>query len=94
MDRVWGTIRKDHKITASFDMECPPFFWKREDTLVAVLEVLCLRLEAPHPVWLNKHTREMDRFGFTRFFSDDFIESIYFDALELEYISEKAENTP
>jgi len=56
VDRVWGTIRKDHRITASFDMECPPFFWKREDTLVAVLEVLCLRLEAPHPVWLNKHT--------------------------------------
>jgi len=40
VDRVWGTIRKDHRITAGFDMECPPFFWKREDTLVAVLEAL------------------------------------------------------
>ena len=89
MDRIWAIIRTDHKIVNSCDQRCANQFWKQSETLSAVLESLCANLEISHPVWLGKHSREMDRFGRTVFFADDFIESIFFDALELEYIADE-----
>ncbi|MFZ5974387.1 MAG: hypothetical protein ACOYU3_03120 [Bacillota bacterium] len=89
MDRVWAVIRTDQKITNSCDLHCAAQFWRHKETLSAILETLCQRLEISHPVWLSKHTREMDRFGRTDFREEDFMESIFFDALELEFISEK-----
>ena len=89
MDRVWAVIRTDQKIMNSCVLHCKAQFWKHQEALSHIMEALCLAFEISHPVWLSKHTREMDRFGHTHFYEADFIESIGFDTLELEYICEK-----
>jgi len=89
MERIWAVIKSDQKITGSYDTDCAIRFWQQPDDLSAVMDALCLSLDIAHPVWLNKHSREMDAFSRTVFFGDDFMEPIFFDSLELEYITEK-----
>ena len=91
MERVWAVTRSDQKITGSCTTDCSALFWKQPGDLSAVMDVLCRSLDIAHPVWLGKHSRDMDAFGRTVFFGDDFVEPIVFDTLELEYIAEKRE---
>lgn len=92
MERVWAVTKTDQKITDSCDAECARRFWERAGDLSAVLDGLCRSLDIAHPVWLGKHSREMEAFGRTVFFGDDFIEPIAFDTFELEYIAEKRDS--
>lgn len=61
----------------------------RDDPQTA-LEEACRKLDIARPIWLDKHTREWDEFGQTRFLPDDFLESVDFQRLEIEYIDPDA----
>ncbi len=86
MQKVWALIKKDQKIIASHVEGCNHLFWQDEAELAPLLEKICLALEISQPVWLSKHTRDMKYFSRCIFNYSDFIESINFDQLELEYI--------
>lgn len=55
------------------------------------LETVMDRLDLPKPLWLQKHQREWDEFGQTRFIQEHFVESIAFDRLEIEFINPRAQ---
>ena len=61
----------------------------REDVQTA-LEEACRKLDIGRPIWLDKHTREWEEFGQTRFLPDDFLESVDFQRMEIEFIDPDA----
>ncbi len=54
------------------------------------LEAACRKLDISRPLWLDKHTRDWEAFGQTRFLPDDFLESVDFERLEIEFIDPDA----
>ncbi len=54
------------------------------------LQLALEKLDLSRPLWLEKHQREWDEFGQTRFLPDDFMESVNFERLEIEYIDPDA----
>ena len=60
------------------------------DSPISLLEEACRKLDIARPIWLDKHSREWDEFGQTRFLPDDFLESVDFQRLEIEYIDPDA----
>ena len=57
-----------------------------------VLIELCKPLDLARPVMLDKHVRELERFGRTAFLPNDFMESVPFDRFEIELFPEKKKN--
>ena len=45
---------------------------------------LCHDMNLSRPVILNKHVKDLERFGHTVFFPQDFMEPVEFDKLEAE----------
>lgn len=82
MARLWLRIIKDHKIATQ---ETEPCRWGEEKN---VLTEMCKRLDLPNPIWLNKHETEYARFRRTAFKAEHFVESVDFDALEIEYLDD------
>ena len=86
MARLWGKLIKKHRIWRDVVSETDG------DDAAATQEALsevCYRLDIPRPIWLDKHTEEIERFGYTSFSQDHFIESINFDKFEIEFLREK-----
>ena len=54
------------------------------------LEESCRKLDISRPIWLDKHEREWEEFGQTRFLPDDFLESVDFQRMEIEFIDPDA----
>ena len=77
MIRVWGILRKRHKIAADHVAEHDGEIMI--PVLMECLQTLCDRLDIPRPVVLGKHERELMAFGRTRFKPSDFMEKVYFD---------------
>lgn len=78
--RLWGRILKGQKILRQEIVDCDP------QTIEPALEALCHAFDIQRPIWLNKHTREMEQFGRTTFLRDHFMESIPFTKLEIELL--------
>ena len=53
-------------------------------------EAACRNLDNARPLGLDTHAREWEDFGQTRFLPDDFLESVDFQRLEIEYIDPDA----
>lgn len=90
MARLWGMLKKKHRIVQDVvaDVE--------GDSAEATQEALgdlCYRLDIPRPIWLDKHSQEIERFGRTSFAQDDFVEPIRFDRFEIEFLREKGRST-
>ena len=52
------------------------------------LEEACYQFDLGKPIWLDKNIKEFKRLSKTRFTSDNFIEEIDFDHLEIHIIEE------
>ena len=81
---LWVKEIRHHRIDRQATAPCT-----RDDPQDA-LEEACRRLDIPKPLWLDKHQREWDEFGMTRFLPDAFFESVSFERLEIEYIDPDA----
>ena len=62
----------------------------RTDDPQDALEEACRALDIARPIWLDKHTREWEEFGQTRFLPADFLESVDFQRMEIEFIDPDA----
>ena len=81
--KLWATLHTDKQITAS--CRCSS---SEQDAAEAIAECLgeaCKTLDISEPVWLKKHARELVAFRRTKFFAHDFIDSVNFDYMEIEY---------
>ena len=52
------------------------------------LEEVCYQFDLAKPIWLDKNIADFKRLSKTRFTSDNFIEHIDFDFLEIQIIEE------
>ena len=83
MKRLWARLLLRHKIIQQATVPC-----QSEEVKEALLAAL-REFDAPAPVWLPKHQREMDEFRHTWFSRGDFMESVHFDRLEIELLDEE-----
>ena len=87
MIKVWGKVLKRNKIIHNHTIETYGEF--SENTVLECLYQICLKLDLPRPIILNKHTKDLNNFLFMRFFPDDFIEPVHFDKMDVHVIIEK-----
>lgn len=83
MKRLWVRLTQRHKIVQQATVPCED--GQVKEALLAALK----EFDAPAPVWLPKHQREMDEFRHTWFPRSDFMESVSFDRLEIELLDEE-----
>lgn len=60
----------------------------RTHKVFQALEEVCYQFDLAKPIWLDKNIAEFKRLSKTRFNSDNFIETIAFDYLEIQIIEE------
>jgi hypothetical protein len=87
MFRLWGKQIRDNRIVKSLTIERP-----EEDTrthkVFHSLEELCRQWDLGNPIWLDSNISDFKKHSKTRFYSDNFIEEIDFDYLEIHVIEE------
>ena len=75
MFRLWGKIWTDNHMM--------------KDTVICNdTEEICYLWDLSKPIWLDNNIMDFKRHDKTRFTSDNFIETIDFDYLEIEVIEE------
>ena len=55
-----------------------------EPSIYSSLEEICLILDEPLPIVLDKHMRHLNQFSSTTFLPSDFIEDVHFTKMVLE----------
>jgi hypothetical protein len=83
MEKLWMRIIRKHKIIAQHETPCAQ--GQEREALVE----LCREADLPAPMWLDKHQREFERFRFTAFLPDHFVEEVAFDRLEIELFDDE-----
>lgn len=89
MFRLWGKIFKDNRMLMDYVYECPDGSGKtRTRKIFDGLEDICKQFDLSVPIWLDSNITEFKRVDKTRFTSDNFIDSVEFDYLEIHIIDE------
>ena len=87
MFRLWAKTFKDTRMIKDLTVEDPS-----EDTrthkVFNAIDKICNEFDIGKPIWLDKNIAEFKRFAKTRFISDNFVEDIDFDYLEIHVIEE------
>lgn len=84
--RLWGKVMIADKIVKQFVLE-------KEERLVFssffdYLSEICEKLDIPTPVLLKSHIMQFAKFRHVKFIPRDFVDSVSFDKLWIENISE------
>ena len=87
MFRLWAKIFKNTKMIKDLTVEDPSTD-TRTHKVFASIDKICSEFDLGKPLWLDKNIAEFKRFSKTRFSSDNFIEDIDFDYLEIHVIDE------
>lgn len=87
MFRVWGKLWKDNHMIADTVVEDPSSD-TRTHKVFRALEEMCYTFDLGKPIWLDSTIKEFKRHAKTRFYQDNFIETVDFDYLEFHVIEE------
>jgi hypothetical protein len=87
MFRLWGKIWKDNHMLKDLVI-CNETDDTRTHKIFHALEEICYHFDLSKPLWLDSNIKEFQRHDKTRFYSDNFIEAIEFDYLEIQIIEE------
>ncbi|MDD3839759.1 MAG: hypothetical protein PHP06_04210 [Clostridia bacterium] len=85
--KIWAMIKKDNELIDDLVVEKNQNISDKELIEECMVEI-CYHFDIEKPMWLNKNHMEFIKYGRTSFISDNFIDSIYFDRLEIEDISD------
>lgn len=91
MLKIWGKLIKNHLIVQDMVLECPEKK-SRAETVRPALSEFAIGLDIARPIWLPKNEKDLQQFVVTRFYPDQFMESIDFDCFEIEIISDDKKN--
>ncbi|MBQ4061397.1 MAG: hypothetical protein IJD14_00890 [Christensenellaceae bacterium] len=81
--KVYASIVKNTQvIKRAFAMSDIP---DASDALMECLEQIYKELDVAEPVWVKKHALDLARYKRTRFLPEDFLETVDFDSLVIEY---------
>lgn len=87
MFRLWGKLFKDNRMLKDTVIENNSTD-TRTHKIFQGLDDICYQFDLGKPLWLDSNVTEFKRHRKTRFTSDNFVESIDFDFLEIHIIDE------
>lgn len=87
MFRLWGKLFKDNRMLKDTVIENNSTD-TRTHKIFQGLDDICYQFDLGKPIWLDSNVTEFKRHRKTRFTSDNFVESIDFDFLEIHIIDE------
>ena len=88
MFRLWAKIWKDNHMRQDLTVENDRTDMTRTKKVLEAVEEACYRFDLGKPIWLQVNIDEFKKVARTRFRSDNFIEEIDFDYLEIQVIEE------
>lgn len=88
MFRLWAKEFKNNKMLRDMVAENNSFSQTRTQKVFAAIDEVCNTFDLSKPIWLDHNIDEFRRIDKTRFTSDNFIDSIDFDFLEIHVIEE------
>lgn len=88
MFRIWGKVVKDSRTINDIVIINDDNTLSRTKKVFNSLDEMCYEFDLGKPIWLDKTIREFKTHSSTRFYADNFIESIDFDYLEIQIIEE------
>ena len=87
MFRLWGKLFKDNRMLKDTVIENSSSD-TRTHKIFQALDDICYQFDLGKPIWLDSNVIDFKRHRKTRFTSDNFMESIDFDYLEIHIIDE------
>lgn len=87
MFRLWARTFKDNHMLRD-TVICDERPGTRTHKVFDALEAVCYQFDLGKPIWLDANIKDFKKHDKTRFTSDNFIESIDFDYLEIHVIEE------
>ncbi len=82
MTRLWVRLVRGHRIWKQETFACG--FSEAQEALTEI----CREMDIPRPMWFPKQEKEFEAFRLTSFSSDNFLESIPFDKMEIEFLED------
>ncbi len=87
MFRLWAKIFKNNRMLKD-TVICDASSETRTHKVFHALEEVCCQFDLGKPIWLDANIADFKKHDKTRFISDNFIEEIEFDFLEIQVIEE------
>lgn len=88
MFRLWGKIFKDNRLIKDITIENKDTALNRTRKIYKAIGDICYEFDLSKPIWLDTNISEFQRHDKTRFYQDNFIDTIDFDFLEIQVIEE------
>lgn len=85
--RIWFKEWKDNHMLRDY-VVCDDGEDTRTHKIFRALEQACYEFDLSRPIWLDANIAEFQRHAKTRFGSDNFVDAIAFDYLEMHVIEE------
>lgn len=85
--RIWGKLWQDNHLLRDMVVEDRSDDTRTHKVFHALTEI-CQEFDLAEPIWLDANVKDFQRHAKTRFGQDSFIETIEFDALEIQVIEE------
>ncbi len=87
MFRLWAKIFKDNHLLQDIVIEDNSTD-TRTHKIFSALDKVCYQFDLGKPIWLDVTVQDFKRHAKTRFYQDNFVETIEFDFLEIQVIEE------
>lgn len=87
MFRLWGKIFKDNKMLRD-TVICDKSNDTRTHKIFHALDEICQEFDLSKPIWLDSTVKDFQKHAKTRFYQDNFMDTIEFDYLEIHIIEE------
>ncbi len=88
MFRLWAKEFRSNRLLRDMVVENASPELNRTKKIFTALDEICYAFDLSKPIWLDHNIAEFKRIDKTRFTSDNFIDTIDFDFLEIQVIEE------
>ena len=88
MFRLWAKEFKENRLVKDITITDTSKEKNRTKKVFDALDEVCYEFDLSRPIWLDRNINEFKRIDKTRFYQDNFIDSIEFDFLEISVIEE------
>ena len=89
MFRLWAKEFKDNRLLKDITISDMAEDKSRTKKVFDAVDEVCYEFDLSRPVWLEKNINEFKRRDKTRFYKDNFIESVEFDFIEIQVIEDR-----
>lgn len=86
MIRIWGKLMKKNRFLQDATFTSHSTSLSLMERIDESIDFFTMDFDIQKPMWFDKNTKELDKFGKTEFYADQFIESVDFDYFEIEII--------